>query len=258
MNRLWRALLAAAALLTAGRDASAQTDSQLWGNFTIDWRQSSRLTYALDVEPKVLLSTPPEGKPGWWAVDVTPSVDYAPRNWMDVTGELLEAYTAQTNDQNSLEITPRAGIRFHLLSRDIPTGEIRGLAGHERPPRHRLAIRDYVRVELRNFLYTDGAPSSSTWRFRNRLEFQYALNRQKMTDDGARYLLADWEDFVPLGGDPTERSASKHRIRAGLGYRLDARWSFEALYMWGKSRDTTQDSFHTVDHMIDIQIKKVM
>lgn len=258
MTRTWRVLLGASIFLTTASSALAQTDLQLWGNFTIDWRTSSRLTYALDVEPKALLSPPAKGKPGWWAVDVTPSVDYAPRNWMDLTGELVEAYTAQTNDQNSLEIAPRAGIRFHLLSRDLPSIETRDLAGRERPPRHRLAIRDYVRIELRNFLYTNSAVSSSTWRARNRLEFQYALNRDKMTDDGARYLLADWEWFVPLGGEPAERFASKQRVRAGLGYRLDARWQFEALYMWGKSRETTQESFHTVDHMIDIRIKRVM
>jgi hypothetical protein len=161
-------LLAVALVLTVGARGSAQTDLQLWGEFTIDWTKSSRLLYGLDFEPQVLLSPPATGKPGWWTMQVTPSVDYAATNWMDLTGELVEAYTKQTNDQNSIEITPRAGIRFHLLSRDLPTLETHGLAARERPPRRRVSIRDYVRVELRNIFYSEGMPASSHWRFRNR------------------------------------------------------------------------------------------
>jgi uncharacterized protein DUF2490 len=257
VRRLWPAAVAAIVVLAGGRDTHAQTNFQLWGDATIDWKKSSRLAYTLDVEPKVLLSSPAEGTRRWWALDVTPAVDYAPANWLDVTGELLEAYTAQADSQNSLEITPRAGVRLHLFSRDLPTIERRGLAGRERPPRRRLSIRDYLRVELRNFLYSDSTPSSSTWRFRNRIEMQYALNREKITDDGSRYFLSDWEWFVPLD-DPTERFASKQRVRAGFGYRQDARWQFEALYIWGMSRDSNQDKFHTADNMIDIRVKRAL
>ena len=77
-----------------------------------------------------------------------------------------------------------------------------------------------------------------------------------MTDDGARYLSADWEWFVPLG-DPTERFANRQRIRAGLGVRRNRNWRFETIYMWTRSRDTTQDSFRTSDNIIDIRIKRV-
>ena len=44
-----RASTLAAALLVAAT-ASAQTEptTQLWGNFTIDWHTSPRVTYALD------------------------------------------------------------------------------------------------------------------------------------------------------------------------------------------------------------------
>jgi len=92
-------------------------------------------------------------------------------------------------------------------------------------------------------------------RFRNRLEFQVPLNREKVSDDGARYLLADWEWFIPLS-DPAERFASRQRVRAGLGYRPHAAWQFEGLYIWGRSRDTTAESFQTTDHIVSFRVKR--
>ncbi len=44
------------------------------------------------------------------------------------------------------------------------------------------------------------------------------LNKEKLTDDGARDLLADWEWYVPLG-EPEERFANK-------------RWSTQRSGLW--------------------------
>jgi hypothetical protein len=48
------------------RAASAQSDTtgQLWGNLTLDWHKSPRVTYSLDLEPKALVSGPSD-EPGW-------------------------------------------------------------------------------------------------------------------------------------------------------------------------------------------------
>jgi hypothetical protein len=154
---------------------------------------------------------------------------------------------------NSIELTPRAGVRFHVLTRDRP----RHLHIPERPPKQRIVIRDRVLVEWRNFFYTGaGSGTDSSVRFRNRLEYQAALNKPTTSDDGARYFLADWEWFVPLG-DPAERFANRQRIRAGFGYRRSAGWRFEGVYIWTRSRDTTEESFKTSDNIIDFRVKRV-
>ena len=121
-------------LITIGPNISAQTNGQLWGNVTIDWMKSPRMMYEVDLEPKVLVAAP-AGEPGWWNLDVTPSFEYAAKNWLDLTGELATGYTQQTDDENSFELTPRAGVRFHLLSRDLPTIFKEGPVRHERPPK---------------------------------------------------------------------------------------------------------------------------
>lgn len=233
--------------------ADAQANLQLWGNLTLDWVKSERLTYELDFEPKVLLAAP-EGEPWWHNLDVTPNVEYAARNWLDLVGELSAGYTKQTDDVNTFEITPRMGVRFHLFSRGVPK---RGVRLRELPPMRRVVVRDLVRFESRNFFYTGSSSGTdSSVRFRNRLELLAPINREKLTDDGARCLLADWEWFIPLD-EPDERFASRQRIRAGLGYRRSFAWRFEALYIWTRSRNTFEDDFHTSDNIIDIRVKRL-
>ena len=118
-------------------------------------------------------------------------------------------------------------------------------------------MRDLLRVESRNLIYSGaGSGSDSSVRFRNRLEFLVPLNRQRLQENGAAYLLADWEWFVPLN-EPEERFANRQRIRTGLGYRRTAAWRYEVLYMWTRSRDTIEDGFATSDNIIDVRVKRV-
>ena len=238
-------------ILLTGPAAFAQATGQLWGDVILERPGTHRLVYLLGLEPKVLVYAP-ANDPGWWAIDVLPGADYVVNKWFDVSGELTTAYTKQTNDLNSFELTARAGLRFHLTSRDLRVTS-RGLLGREKPSKRRVVLRDYLRVEQRNFFYNTDKPGSSTWRVRNRVEVQYPLNRERTSMDGARYLLTDWEWFIPMG-DPSERFANSQRIRAGLGYRRDARLRFEALYMWTRSRNTAAEDFTSSSHTIDFRL----
>jgi hypothetical protein len=239
-----------AAVMMSSSAVMAQTTTQLWANITFDRVASDRLVYEFDFEPKGLVDAP-EGEPDWRNLDLTPNVEYSPRKWVDLVAEAVIGRTKQTDDVDSTEVTPRLGVRFHLFSRAL------GFHPREQAPRRRIVVRELVRVEWRNFFYTGGdVESDSTVRFRNRLEFQLPLNKDRVTDDGARYLLADWEWFVPLG-DPEERFANRQRIRTGLGYRRSFNWRYELLYIWTRSRDTIDEGFSTTENIIDIRIKRL-
>lgn len=82
------------------------------------------------------------------------------------------------------------------------------------------------------------------------------LNKEKLTEDGARYLLADWEWYLPLD-DVEERFANKQRIRTGIGYRRSFAWRFEVLYIWTRSRNTIEEGFTTDDNSIDFRLKRL-
>jgi hypothetical protein len=245
-----RFTLTALLLTLCAPAASAQTTTQLWGNLTFNWVKSDRLVYELDFEPKVLVSAP-EGEPSWRNLDVTPNVEYSLRSWLDIVGDMTIGRTVQSDDLDSTEVTPRLGLRFHLFSRT------RRFRVSEQAPRRRVVFRDLVRVESRNFFYSGGDTSSdSTVRFRNRLEFLMPLNKERITDDGARYVLTDWEWFVPLD-DAEERFANRQRIRAGLGYRRSFSWRFELLYIWTRSRSAIDEGFSTNENIINVRVKRV-
>jgi hypothetical protein len=253
VTRRRRVALACGLLVAHAHAARAQTNLQLWGNVTIDWTQSARLTYELDFEPKVLLKAR-EGDPAWRNLDVTPNVEYAMTHWLDLIGEATVGYTKQSDDDNTFELTPRAGVRFHVFSRRVP---VYGPHVRELPPKRRVVVRDRVLVESRNFFYLGaGSGSSSDLRLRNRLELLVPINRPNLTDDGVRYWLVDWEVFMPVG-DPDERFANKQRVRAGLGFRPSVAWRFEAIYAWTRSRNTIEDGFQSSDNIIDFRLKRV-
>ncbi len=243
-----RSLLCAASLAAAA-PAHAQTNLQLWTNLTLDWVRDNQLTYEIDFEPKALVEAPPD-EPSWRGIDVTPAVEYAWKPWLDVGSELVLARTLQTDDLTTWEVTPRVTMRFHLFNR------LEYVLFRERRAKRRIVVRDLVRVEWRSLLYSDDSPAEHTTRFRNRLEFLYPWNRQNISDDRLLYTLTDWEWFVPLD-DPSERFASRQRIRAGAGYRHNFAWRYELVYMWTRSRDTTDDDFATSDNIIDFRVKRV-
>jgi len=246
---VWRATALMVLLLVASR-VQAQPTLQLWGNVTLDWVKSERLVSEFDMEPKVLLDAP-EGEPGWRNIDLTPNVEYSPKRWLDLVAEATVGGTKQTDDVNTIEVTPRLGVRFHLFSR------VQRFQLKESAPARRIVVRDLVRVESRNLFYSGAeSGSDSTVRFRNRLEFLVPLNTERMTDDGARYLLADWEWFIPLD-DPEERFANRQRIRTGLGYRRSFNWRCEVLYMWTRSRNTIDEEFTTTENIINIRVKRL-
>ena len=164
---------------------------------------------------------------------------------------MLVGRTKQSDDLDSAEFTPRIGFRLHLLS------NLRQQIAKERRPRRRLVLRDLVWVEWRHLDYSTDKPDSSTVRLRNRFECLFPINRPRITDNGASYLAADWEWFIPLG-DPDERFANRQRVvRAGLGYRRSVAWHFEARYVWNRARNTIDAPFTSTDQAIDLTIKRV-
>jgi Protein of unknown function (DUF2490) len=225
----------------------AQTNTQFWSNFVTTWQKTPWFSYELDLVPKALVSAP-ESEPDWRNLDVIQTIEYAAKCWLDLSGELVNGYTKQTDDINSFEVTPRIGIRFHLFSNRI-TPLLK-----EKSPNRRVIIRDLIRVEYRSLFYTDDQGSDSSWRYRNRLEFLLPLNHKKLTEDNTVYTIADWEWFFPIG-DVLERFSNKQRIRTGLGYRKSFKWQFEALYIWTRSRKNSDENFTTSDNIIDIRIR---
>jgi len=173
--------------------------------------KSDRLVYELDFEPKVLVGRS-EGEPAWRNLDVTPNVEYSPNGWLDLVGEATIGYTKQTDDVNSVELSPRVGVRLHLFSRYTDAV----IRKRELSPKRRLVVRDLLRVESRNLIYSGaGSGSDSSVRFRTARVPGPAQQAEAAGE--RRRVPAGRLGVVRALNEPEERFANRQRIRTGLG-----------------------------------------
>ncbi|MGH9369210.1 MAG: DUF2490 domain-containing protein [Thermoanaerobaculia bacterium] len=245
------ALLVAASVFGQARAESpsggeSEVTTQLWANVVLDYPKGDRSLFELDIEPKIQIS----GGDKWRNIDVSPLVEYYPSRWIDLVGEGTVGRTRQSEGVNTWEATPRLGFRLNILS------NLREKVGQPHfAPLRRVRLTTLVRVEYRNFWYSDDTPSSHGWRFRTRVETRVGINREDLSRDRTLYGIADLEFFVPLGEDVRERYASKVRARAGLGYRFSYKWRAEALYIRDSHRETEEDPFATDSNILNLKMK---
>jgi hypothetical protein len=235
--------------------ARAQATGQAWTNVTIDWLPTNRLSYELDLEPKAQLIVH-HGQPTWGDLDATPQVNYAMSPWIDLLGEVDVAYQAQSDEVNSMSVTPRIGADLHILSHILQPAGGHG-AANERLPRYRADFGSLVRLEHVDTLYSTSALEKSMWRVRDQFGVVYPLNRAKATDDGAVYVSSDGEVFVPIDRTVKGGAVSEVRLRAGFGYRASFGWRYEVRYIWNGERSAQSGAMAANSHVIDVSIKRV-
>ena len=243
------ALVATAA--PAQDEGSSGPSTQVWANVTMGKSRGEKTYLELDIEPKHQVS----GGEQWRNIDFTPLVERYPTDWLDLTAEMTVGNTRQRDGLDTFEITPRVGARFHLFGKMAPF--LPGIPGlkYERLPRTRLGVATLVRVEWRNFSYSDETPSQHTWRARLRLEGKLAVNHATLAQDRTLYAIGDAEYYQPLGDDIEERYVNKVRSRLGLGYRFSTRTKLEFLYIRDWNRDSPEEEGSEDTQAFDLKVK---
>jgi len=240
------------ACLAGSSRTAAQSTGELWGDFTIDWLQSRRLTWQVDVEPKKSISVP-SGTSGWTSLNVTPAVQYTLAKWVDALAEVDWGY--KPNGDDVIETKSRVGLYFHILSRLLADRGARRGVEREKQPLRRLVPSNLLRFEYEDKDSLNGGATTTAWRLRDRQEISYPFNRKKLTADGAVYATGDVELFVLLG-EASDPRFNEYRVRAGVGYRHDFSWRFEALFV--QTRQRSGDSgFSTSSNAFDVRLKRV-
>ena len=229
------AALLAALIVSAPVEAQEEVTGQVWVDFLTDWYVNSHHLLELEVGPKVLFS----GGQRWAELTLTPAYEWVAAPRFELVVRTLFSWVRQNSALSTFEIRPILGFRLYLLQ----------------PSEHRFMVRDFNRVESRNIRYEDSGNWDTTWRYRNRLEGQIAINHDHLADDHTLYLLADAELFVNLGRAAVERFNDNWRIRSGLGYRLKYEWRFELLYTLQLSRDTLLADFDATNHIVRFRLK---
>jgi hypothetical protein len=232
------ALNSSAALAQTPSPDSDGPQSQIWANVTAGTLRGPHWYVELDFEPKWQVT----GEP-WRNLDLSPLVEHYPADWLDLQAEGTLGNTLQRDGLDTIELTTRLGTRLHLfgkIARHRP--DVAGLG--ERLPLTRLGVSTLVRVEWRNFWYSDDTPAKHQWRLRLRAEGKLALNRPKLSLDKTLYAIADAEWFLPLSDDIEERYVNKLRVRLGAGFRFSPRTKLELLYIrdWNRSAKDSEAS----------------
>jgi hypothetical protein len=240
------------ACLVGSSGAAAQSTGELWGDFAIDWLQTGRLTWQVDVEPKKSI-TVPAGTPGWASLNVTPSVYYTLAKWVDALAEVDWGF--KPNGDDVIETNSRVGFSFHILSRLLADRGARRGAEREKHPLRRLVPSNLLRFEYEDKAPLNGGATTTTWRLRDRQEISYPFNRKTLTADGAVYATGDVELSVLLG-DASDPRFNEYRVRAGIGFRHDFSWRFEALFVQTRQR-SGRSGFSTSSNAFDARVKRV-
>jgi hypothetical protein len=222
---------------------------------------NERFFTELDIEPKIQVS----GESSWRNVDVTGNLEYYPNAWVDLTTEMTLGRTHQVDGLNTIEFTPRLGLRVHFLKQVISyakSGKVPGQSQNEkkhrvlgRVPLDKFDIAVFVRLEHRNFWYSDDRDSEHSWRLRGRLESKASLNNRGLGEKGVVYGIADVEQYFPLGDEITERFPNKTRIRIGLGYRFRVNQQIDVLYIRDWHRDSADGEETEDGNSFDVRWK---
>ena len=240
-------------ILGCASTAAAQSTGEVWGNLTIDWLASERLVYTFDLEPKVQVTA--VTTPSRFAnVDIWSTLEFAMAGWLDAHGEFLTGFTNEQDGSTTTEVTERMGVRLHILSRLIQEREARRGAEREAQPRRRGTVATLLRFEHRDLLHSE-SPTTSTWRFRGRVEMAYPLNQPKLTRNGTVYLTSDTELFTPISDDPQQGQISQWRLRNGAGYRVNFNTRLEVLYIWTTKKDSDTGHYATDSQAVDFRVK---
>lgn len=242
---------AAAAGESSSEGTTTGPTTQLWANLTLG-KMTSRSWYVeLDVEPKVQLTSGEE----WRNLDITPFVEFYPTQWLDLSAELGAGVTRQRDGLDTFELTPRIGAKLHFFGMMVERRAGSSGPAWERLPLTRLGLATLLRMEWRNFFYSDDTASRHEWRARLRLESRLAINHAQLAADRTFYAMADVEYFEPLGDDIVERHVNKVRTRLGFGFRHSAATRLELLYIRDWNRSAPDGRSFEEAHAVDLRLK---
>lgn len=209
------------------------SDGQIWFDAELNYTHKQKWLFQNELSFQTLMWS---GN-NWHSYNTTPALEYNVCKNLDVIAGVPISYTKQVDAFNTLEIRAMTGARIYLT------------------PRKRVQARLLVRWEYRWFYEENSGIWDKGNRFRLRAELVVPLNQPSYFVDNMWYLINDVEAFLWQGSEIHERYANRIRIRIGLGYRLNYKIRFEAIYINQNSRNQLDDEFNAHSDIIRLRLK---
>ena len=208
-------------------------DQQLWLDAEFNYVYKQRYQFQNEFSFQTLVS----GGSRWSSINSSPGFEYNLNQHFDLVSAIPLSYTFQQNELNTFEIRAMVGFRAYLT------------------PTRRTQLRVLVRWEDRWLNDRDNGTWNVGNRFRVRGECIYPLNKRSYSDDKVWYWLGDVELFLGTSNDVPERFANRIRLRTGIGYRLNYKLRFEAIYLRQLSRNTIDNDFDLQSNILRLRLK---
>lgn len=138
------------------------------------------------------------------------------------------------------------GVSFLETTQNVflTTSEIRLAPGvRYKLPWERIELGAWARIELRWVYNREPAEWTYTTRPRLRIFTNIPINAKSMKEEHFFYISSFFEFFYQNDEDLQERYAKRYWMRLGLGYKINQRFRFEALYNRQDSKNTINTDF---------------
>ncbi len=200
---------------------SAQITTQSWVDFIMNVPMRKGFTFDNEFSYKTNISKTTK----WRSYDITPEIEKALGKHFDLTFYVGASYTNQQAGYDTWEVKPGLGIRYNIT------------------PDKRLLLRLLARFETRNQYTYDSSVWDRNTRSRLRMEGIYLINKNSLAENRVWYVITDAEVFWTIDKQVRERYSDRTRIRAGIGFKLNAHWRFEEVYTYQFSRNTITEHY---------------
>jgi Protein of unknown function (DUF2490) len=228
-----RGLLCLVVLILSFLQASAQQPTQLWLDYQVDHPFANQYLFEVTGSYQTIYANDSK----WRNFSVQPTFEYQYFNQFDFIATMPMMYSFQKDTTNSFEFDPSLGVRFHISQNK------------------RIDSRLILKVEQRIFHQVEADHWQTSSRTRLKAEAWIAINGPNLYADKLWYGIVDYEEFIVMDQQVSERFANRRRGRIGLGYRLDYKNRFEFIYTRQSSRDEVDGGFIQDSNIIQLRYK---
>ena len=215
--------------------AQKVTNEQLW--FDSQFAVSFANSYVFDTE--VSYQTLLSNQDKWRCFQLTPTIQRNLSPKFDASFSTLFSFTHQSSSYNTFETRFTPALKYIISA----NGRIESRAG--------------LKYDLR-YLNSEGQELQTSSRVRLSLEFLIPINKKTYYEDNLYYAIVDAELFYVVDENLKERYANLRKARLGLGYRLNYRNRFEAIYQFHESRTTIDQPYDTQDNIFRLRYIKFL
>lgn len=225
-------IYAASTLCLLTRESKAQ-GQQVWLDYQLDYPFAN--VYLFEVTTSYQTSISANNQ--WRNIGISPTFEWQSFEFLDVIVSTPFSFTNQTEDYETFNVDPSAGVRYHVTQNKRITSQI--------------VFKIEERI-LRDF-------EEDTWEFSNRMrlkgEILTSINGPNLFQDNLWWAILDYEEFFVTDQQLDERFANRRRGRVGIGYRLNYRNRFELIYTLQSSRDEIGGDFSRLDNVLQFRYK---